>query len=179
MLTPPSPYQLRPLQLVDVPEVRAIEQVSLPTPAKLGTYEYELTQNELAYYQALLVNGRCLIGYSGYWLIADEAHISIIAVHPEWRRHGLGELLLLNMLTLIQAQAATLATLEVRAGNTAAQALYKKHDFAIVGERSGYYRDGETALIMSVELPVPDLDQKCLTLFARLQSETPQLPKCI
>jgi len=171
MLTPPAPYQLRRLQLADLPELQAIERLSLPTPTKAGTYEYELTRNDLAHYQALMVNGRSLIGYSGYWLIAEEAHISILAIHPNWRRRGLGELLLLNMFNLTQAQSATRATLEVRAYNTAAQALYKKYNFIVVGERSRYYRDGESALIMTAELPLPDLGQRCRTLFARLQIE--------
>jgi ribosomal-protein-alanine N-acetyltransferase len=175
MLTPPAPYQLRPLQLADLPEVHAIEWLSLPTPTKAGTYEYELTKNDLAHYQALLVNGRSLIGYSGYWLIGDEAHISILAIHPDWRRRGLGELLLLNIFSLTQTQSATLATLEVRAHNTAAQALYKKYNFIVVGQRPHYYRDGESALIMTAELPLPDLDRRRHLLFTRLQSEVSSL----
>jgi ribosomal-protein-alanine N-acetyltransferase len=171
MLIPPAPYQLRPLQLADLPELHVIERLSLPTPTKAGTYEYELTRNDLAHYQALLVDGRSLIGYSGYWLIGEEAHISIIAIHPNWRRRGLGELLLLNMFSLTQAQLAARATLEVRAHNTAAQALYKKYNFIVVGERPRYYRDGEYALIMTAELPLPDLERRCHALFTRLQSE--------
>lgn len=171
MFTPPGPYQLRSLQLTDLPEVRAIERVSLPTPTKAGAYEYELTQNELAHYQALTVNGRALIGYSGYWLIADEVHISIIAIHPDWRRRGLGELLLINMLALTQYQAATLATLEVRASNTAAQALYQKYGFAVVGERPKYYRNGETAFVMTADLPVPNFNQIASALLPRFRIE--------
>lgn len=171
MLTPPAPYQLRPMHLADLPEVRAIERVSLPTPTKAGTYEYELTKNELARYQVLTVNGRNLIGYSGYWLIGDEVHISIVALHPDWRRRGLGELLLLNMLVVTQPQAVSLATLEVRASNTAAQALYQKYNFHVVNERLRYYRDGESALVMTAQMPLSDLDQKWRTLFTRLQSE--------
>jgi ribosomal-protein-alanine N-acetyltransferase len=65
----------------------------------------------------------------------------------------LGELLLLNLLHLAGREAATLATLEVRRRNTAAQALYRKYRFQIVGERPNYYRDtGEDALLMTAYL---------------------------
>lgn len=171
MFTPPGPYQLRPMQLADLPAVRAIEQLSLPTPTKDGTYEYELTKNDLAHYQVLLVNGRSLIGYSGYWLIADEVHISIVAVHPDWRGRGLGELLLLNMFALTQHQAVTLAILEVRASNMVAQALYRKYHFSVVNERLHYYRDGESALVMTADLPLPHFHQLANDLFTRLQNE--------
>jgi ribosomal-protein-alanine N-acetyltransferase len=171
MFTPPAPYQIRAMQLTDLPAVRAIEQLSLPTPTKASTYEYELTKNELAHYQALTVNSRSLIGYSGYWLIADEVHISIIAIHPDWRGRGLGELLLLNMLSSVQDQPVNSATLEVRASNTTAQALYSKYNFVVLGERAKYYGNGETALIMTADLPLPDIAQRADTLLARLRSE--------
>ena len=92
-----------------------------------------------------------LVGYSGYWLIAGEAHVSTIAVSPTWRGRGLGELLLLNMLLTAYRQAALLATLEVRKGNLVAQALYQKYRFEIVGERPRYYQGKEDALLMTVE----------------------------
>ncbi len=171
MFTPPGPYQIRSMHLADLPEVRAIEQLSLPTPTKVGTYEYELTQNELAHYQVLVVNGRDIIGYSGYWLIADEVHISIIAIHPDWRRRGLGELLLLNMLAITKPKAVTLATLEVRASNTAAQNLYHKYNFHIVNQRSRYYRDGESALVMTAVLPLPNFEELAIALLPRFGNE--------
>ena len=171
MLTPPAPYHLRPMQLADLPEVRAIEKVSLPSPTKKGGYEHELTNNSLANYQVLTVNGSTIIGYSGYWLIADEQHITIVAIHPSWRRRGLGELLLLNMFIMAQTENVTLGNLEVRASNIAAQALYQKYTFTVSYERKKYYRDGESALVMTAVLPLPDLEQRTSTLFTRLQSE--------
>lgn len=171
MYTPPGPYQLRSMQLTDLPAVRSIEKMSLPTPTKAGTYEHELTKNSLAHYQVLTVNGRTLIGYSGYWLIADEVHISIIAIHPDWRRRGLGELLLLNMIAITQPKAVTMATLEVRAGNTAAQALYHKYNFRVVNERLRYYRDGESALVMTADLPLPNFNELAAALLPRFRNE--------
>ncbi len=80
----------------------------------------------------------------------DEAHISTIAVAPESRGLGLGELLLIALLDRAIVVNAETATLEVRAGNLVAQNLYRKHAFQVVGLRKGYYSDNrEDALIMT------------------------------
>jgi ribosomal-protein-alanine N-acetyltransferase len=143
--------------VADLEAVRAIDRASFPTPAKAGLYRHEVEDNPLAHYQVLLREGEegetAVIGYAGFWMMADEAHVSTIAVLPAARRRGLGELLLLNLLHLAGREAATLATLEVRRRNTAAQALYRKYRFQIVGERPNYYRDtGEDALLMTAYL---------------------------
>jgi ribosomal-protein-alanine N-acetyltransferase len=93
-----------------------------------------------------------ILGYGGFWLMAGEAHISTIAVRPEWRRRGIGELLLVAMLERAVELGGDVATLEVRVSNVAAQALYQKYGFAKVGLRPHYYRDrGEDALIMTTK----------------------------
>lgn len=93
-----------------------------------------------------------ILGYGGFWLMAGEAHISTIAVRPDWRRRGIGELLLVAMLERAVELGADLATLEVRISNVAAQGLYQKYGFAKVGLRPRYYSDrGEDALIMTTK----------------------------
>jgi ribosomal-protein-alanine N-acetyltransferase len=93
-----------------------------------------------------------ILGYGGFWLMAGEAHISTIAVRPEWRRRGIGELLLVAMLDWAVELGGDLATLEVRVSNVAAQSLYQKYGFAKVGLRPHYYSDrGEDALIMTTK----------------------------
>jgi ribosomal-protein-alanine N-acetyltransferase len=92
-----------------------------------------------------------LSGYSGMWHIADEAHVSTIAVHPEWRGRKLGELLLWSMIRQAMLQQAAQVTLEVRVSNSLAQGLYRKYGFEVMGLRKGYYRDnGEDAYMMAV-----------------------------
>lgn len=144
------------MQMADLDAVLAIDRSSFPTPARASLYRHEVAENALAHYQVLLKEEggeTAVIGYAGFWMMADEAHVSTIAVTPDLRGRGLGELLLLNLLYLAGQQAATLATLEVRQGNTTAQALYHKYRFQVVGERPRYYRDtGEDALIMTVSL---------------------------
>lgn len=180
MLQPPPPYQLRTLLLSDYPAVALIEQASFPRPMKESAYRYELTENLLAHYQALVsypegANER-LLGYAGYWVLGDEVHISTIASAPDQRGKGVGELLLLNMLTLAYVEEVNLVTLEVREHNLTAQGLYQKYLFEVVGQRPRYYRDtGEDALLMTVMLKKnPDyrafLAEQCELLFARLGS---------
>jgi ribosomal-protein-alanine N-acetyltransferase len=96
---------------------------------------------------------RNVVGYSGFWFILDEAHISTIAVHPDWRGRHVGELLFVSILEQALDLGAVTATLEVRVSNDRAQGLYRKYHFEIVGRRKHYYRDnGEDALLMTAEL---------------------------
>ncbi|MGE5262781.1 MAG: ribosomal protein S18-alanine N-acetyltransferase [Acidobacteriota bacterium] len=91
-----------------------------------------------------------VVGYGGLWLMVDEAHISTIASHPDWRRRGIGELLLLAMIDSAAEIGANIVTLEVRVTNVPAQVLYTKYGFEVVGRRKGYYSDnGEDAYIMT------------------------------
>jgi [ribosomal protein S18]-alanine N-acetyltransferase len=91
-----------------------------------------------------------IVGYGGLWLMVDEAHISTIASHPDWRRRGIGELLLLAMIDSAAEIGASVVTLEVRISNAPAQTLYRKYEFEVVGRRKGYYSDnGEDAYIMT------------------------------
>ncbi len=91
-----------------------------------------------------------IVGYGGMWLMVDEAHISTLASHPDWRRQGVGELLLAAMIDRAAEIGAEMVTLEVRVTNTIAQALYRKYGFQVAGRRKGYYSDnGEDALIMT------------------------------
>lgn len=181
MLKPPKPYHLRAMRLSDITHVMAIEQVSFPTPWKASAYEYEITRNRLASYQVITVQigdrPEELIGYSGYWLMSGEAHISTIAVNPDWRGLGLGELLFLNILMMASSDAAHLATLEVRKGNKVAQSLYEKYQFQIVGERPHYYQGTESAILMTAE-PLDDdyrvfLRYRRRELFQKLEDNPP------
>ncbi len=159
------------MQLSDIPAVMDIEQVAFPVPWKASAYEYEITGNRVASYQVLTAQLRdkpaMIIGYGGYWRLADEAHISTIAIQPAWRGLGLGEMLLINMLLLSYKDPARIATLEVRRSNIVARSLYKKYKFELVGERRRYYQNQEDALIMTVI----QMDKQYLSFLQRKQIE--------
>ena len=91
-------------------------------------------------------------GYVGVWFMADEAHITSIAVREEFRGRGLGELLMLGTMEMAMARRAQRVTLEARVSNFPAHALYEKYGFAKSGIRRRYYADNhEDAVIMTVE----------------------------
>lgn len=157
MIQPPLPYSLRAMTLGDVPAVLAIENASYPTPRRSSFFEHELTDSPFAAYQVLVRHdapgAETVLGHAGYWLLTDHAHVVTITVRPEDRGRGLGELLLLNLLSLVCQAAASRVTLEVRAGNLPAQNLYSKCRFVVMGRRRNYYHDThEDALVMQVDL---------------------------
>jgi ribosomal-protein-alanine N-acetyltransferase len=93
-----------------------------------------------------------IVGFVGFWIMSDEAHITSIAVREECRQRGIGEMLMTSVIERAMELKARLVTLEVRISNTAAQNLYTKYGFAKVGVRKGYYTDNrEDALMMSTD----------------------------
>ena len=93
-----------------------------------------------------------IAGFAGLWFMLDEAHITAIAVRSNYRRSGIGEGLLISTIELARQLNANIVTLEVRASNMVAQALYQKYGFRVVGSRPRYYSDnGEDAVLMSVD----------------------------
>jgi [ribosomal protein S18]-alanine N-acetyltransferase len=165
------PYRVEPMQWGDVPQVMAIERKSFTLPWSDYTYRHEILENRNAhYFVARRVDDRMIskpiswwgrlfkrevkapvVGYGGFWIVIDEAHISTIASDEKWRGYGIGELMLLAMIERSIELGAREVTLEVRVSNTVAQNLYRKYGFAVVGRRPGYYRDNnEDADLMTV-----------------------------
>jgi len=92
-----------------------------------------------------------IIGFISVWLMMRELHLTAIAVRCNYRRHGVGERLLISAIELAKKLNVTMLTLEVRASNKIAQSLYAKYGFQIVGIRHKYYSDNrEDAIIMTV-----------------------------
>jgi ribosomal-protein-alanine N-acetyltransferase len=175
-------YIVEPMQLEDIPEVLEIEQVAFPTPWPAHAYRHEVGRNRLAYYfvarpqfvenpeeeaeeenpsllqrvqqwaSSTKTSNRPVLWYCGFWIAADEAHISTIAVAPSSREKGIGQLLLATAIERAIELGANIMSLEVRVSNIAAQNLYRKYGFKVVGCRRRYYSDNrEDALIMTAE----------------------------
>ena len=165
------PYRIAPMQWSDVPDVMVIEQQSFTLPWSDYTYQHEILENSHSHYYVVRhANGQAsarpnwlarlfrrprlapIVGYGGFWLVVDEAHISTIASSEQWRGQGIGELMLLAMVERSIELGAALVTLEVRVSNTVAQNLYRKYGLAVVGRRPRYYRDNdEDAELMTVD----------------------------
>jgi [ribosomal protein S18]-alanine N-acetyltransferase len=93
-----------------------------------------------------------IVGFSGIWMLADEAHVTNLAVRRQYQGKSLGELLLIATIDLASELKASFMTLEVRASNLVAQNLYSKYGFVQMGVRRGYYLDNhEDAIIMSTD----------------------------
>ena len=118
--------------------------------SKASFYD-EMNNNLAKYYCARTSDGK-IAAFAGTWNIIDEAHITTIAVRPEFMRKHIGEALMVNILNDCYASGIKYLTLEVRASNIPAIELYKKYGFNSLGTRKGYYQDNnEDALIMWTE----------------------------
>jgi ribosomal-protein-alanine N-acetyltransferase len=144
---------VRGMTMADLKAVLDIDHMSFPIPWSERTYKYELTENRSSYMHVVEIQENQIqrvVGYVGFWLIVDEAHISTLAVHPDYRGQGMGALLLQTALADAERLGARIVTLEVRISNQAAINLYRKFDFKVVGSRPRYYRDNnEDAILMT------------------------------
>lgn len=142
----------RRLTINDVDEILNVEHSSFSTPWSRDAFVRELTMNPYAIYIGGELDGK-IVAYGGMWIIIDEAHITNIAVLPEYRGLKIGEQLMMKMMETMIAQGAKKATLEVRVSNIIAQNLYRKFGFQNGGIRKSYYTDNyEDALVMWVNL---------------------------
>jgi ribosomal-protein-alanine N-acetyltransferase len=130
-----------------LPEVHEIEKGSFALPWSIKTLEGEV-HNPTARYLVVIEDG-VVVGYGGYWKILSEAHITNVAIKPAKRGCGIGRHLMDKLIELAAAEGICDMTLEVRASNARARALYKSMGFLDVGIRPRYYTDNnEDALIM-------------------------------
>lgn len=172
--------EIRRLRPQDVPEVMEIESVSFGRHHWSEESFYNEMNNQVGRYYALIhTDLNKLIGYLGFWLIADESHVTTVAVKPEYRGNALGELLLTQCLERCAQQSIHWVTLEVRVTNYNAQNLYYKYGFASVGIRPKYYQDNqEDALIMTTpDISSAEYRKLCRDLKESLKGRLGGLPK--
>ena len=137
-----------PMRRRHLREVIRIEEQCYPRPWSATLFLSELAQRTSRRYTAAMV-GPMLVGFSGMMKVEEEGHITTLSVDPFWQRRGVGTLLLLDQARSARQMQLRALTLEVRAGNDAAQALYARFGFAPVGVRRNYYPEtNEDALVM-------------------------------
>lgn len=146
------PRSVEPMRAGDLDEVLSIERASFTMPWSRGAFLYEIEQNRVARCRVVR-EADDIVGYVCVWEIADEVHVTNIAVHPGHRRRGIARSMLEMLLAEARARDLRLVVLEVRPSNHQAIALYESFGFRVTGRRRGYYYDtGEDALVMETRL---------------------------
>jgi len=192
---PVTGFVVEPMAVSDLGDVMVIERLSFSSPWSERAYRFEIEQNENSVMVVVRpafplslwdrIRGKAgvkspVLGYGGLWLLVDEAHISTIAVHPQWRGKGLGELVMLSLLDQGNRRGMQRATLEVRASNEIAQGLYRKLGFESAGRQKRYYSDNNEDAFIMVTPPfdTPGFKEnlrRCRAeLYARFQAGTAQ-----
>lgn len=142
---------IRRMTVEDVTAVFDIERVSFNDSSwTRDAFFHELSENNFAHYFVMEYKQE-IIAYLGVWIVVDQAQITTIAVKPNYRGLGLGQLLLEYVMTY-SSQIANMMSLEVRVENIVAQHIYQKLGFEFGGRRVNYYGEGEDALVMWVKL---------------------------
>ncbi|MCB0978193.1 MAG: ribosomal protein S18-alanine N-acetyltransferase [Acidimicrobiales bacterium] len=130
-----------------IPEVVAIEARTYPRPWSAKLFEEELDRRGRCYLVARV--GADVVGYAGLLMIADDGHVSTVAVDPDVQGRKVATRLLVELVRGALELGAGQLTLEVRASNRRAQALYGRFGFVPAGARKAYYGDnGEDAIVM-------------------------------
>lgn len=129
----------------------SLDELCFNIPWTKKMFYEELKNDRALYFVAVL--GEQVVGYGGIWVVLDEAQITNIAVHPDFRRMKVASTLLKKLIVHCNEKKLKQITLEVRVGNVSAINLYQKHGFSKVGLRKKYYADNlEDALIMTAKL---------------------------
>ena len=138
------------MQSIHVSQVAELEKLCFSEPWSENSVAGELN-NPLSLW-LVAVDGDCVAGYVGSQSVMGESDMMNIAVAPKYRRQGVAEALIDNLVRDLRDSGNHCLTLEVRASNDAAIALYEKLDFVQVGRRPNYYRSPkEDALILRKE----------------------------
>jgi ribosomal-protein-alanine N-acetyltransferase len=145
----PSPDRLEivPMTEAAVDAILSIERQSFPDPWPRRFFIEEISKSQPAYARVVLLDEQ-VVGYLVAWFVLDEIHLGNLAVHPEYRRRGIARALVEHLVERADRRGASVITLEVRAGNRAAVALYSRYHFQPVGLRRGYYGGREDAIVM-------------------------------
>lgn len=154
--------EIVPMKESDLEEVLMIEASSFSSPWTEEMFLHELLRASISWcFVAKSRAGKSntagleekVLGYICFWIIGDEMQIANLAIHPSWRRKGVGRGLLSYALEFGHLRRARVVVLEVRASNVGAQHLYRSFGFQVVAMRKGYYQSPpEDALVMALDM---------------------------
>ncbi|MHB8262829.1 MAG: ribosomal protein S18-alanine N-acetyltransferase [Acidimicrobiales bacterium] len=150
--------------------VLSIERTNYALPWSAASFLSEMMQHSTRYYTVALLS-RAVVGYSGLMVIdSEEAHVNTLTVSVEYHHRGIGTFLLFDLVKEAIDRGVDNLTLEVRASNNAAQALYRRFGFVPVGVRKGYYEEThEDAIIMwANSIRSPEYDDRLAFVQSRI-----------
>ena len=134
----------------DIPAVVELDKLSFSLPWPERSFRFELSDNTASRCWIVEVDGK-IVGMIVAWMLVDEAHIATISTHPDYRRQGIARKLLTYALRYMSKEGAVTSFLEVRETNHAAQDMYHKFGYEVVGRRKRYYKDtDEDAILMTL-----------------------------
>jgi [ribosomal protein S18]-alanine N-acetyltransferase len=147
-------FFLRRMEERDLPSVLEIEKVSFPNPWRETTFRGEIQHRPISYPLVIVhTTLNKVIGYIIFWVIGEEVQINNIAVHPDFRRLGIGEQVLRQVIEQVKWGGANFVTLEVRPSNIGALILYKQIGFKMLGVRKNYYTNPpEDAFVLGLHI---------------------------
>jgi len=155
----------------DLRSVLEIEKRVFPEPWSSTIFGSELALRHGRSYRVAKA-GRRVVGYRGLMFSGEEAHVTTLAVAPEYHRRGVATVLLLDAVATSLASGALHLSLEVAFGNHGAQALYRRFGFSPVGVRKNYYQlTGEDAYVMwAYDLPSREYTERLASIEAELRA---------
>jgi len=142
---------VRPMTTDDLNEVARLEQEHQPRPWSKTLFQDELAQGNRVY----LVAGSPVEAFGGVMIMGEEAHVTNLLVVPKHRRRGLGRLVMSLLIEAAIGAGAKHLTLEVRASNEAARALYASMGLVPVGVRPKYYGDDDALIMWAHDIDHP------------------------
>lgn len=141
---------LEKMHSAHVAQIAELEKICFSDPWSEKSIASEL-DNKLAFW-LVATEGERVAGYIGSQTVMDETDMMNVAVHPDFRRRGIAEVLVNGLVDTLKTKGSHCLTLEVRASNAPAIALYEKLGFSEIGRRKNYYRNPrEDALILRKE----------------------------
>ena len=142
-------YRIIDTTEVQLEQIEEIEQQCFSCPWTLDQLRSQLSDERHVFLAAVAESG-AVLGYVGMMFVLDEGYISNVAVAPDFRRQGVADALIAALMRRAEERRLAFVTLEVRAGNEPAKALYAKHGFVPVGRRKNYYDlPKEDAILMT------------------------------
>lgn len=143
-------FSILPMAQEHIPEIARLEKICFSEPWSEQALSDTLCDSKAVFFTAVAPEGHVL-GYAGLHNIVGEGYVDNIAVFPQYRGMGIGEALTRTLAAYSRSASLDFLTLEVRAGNQPAIALYRKLGFREEGRRRHFYRHPtEDALIMTL-----------------------------